>query len=142
MATSIREQIAQYIVDNIKNSRYVKSVTREPKLLSELSAMSYPHVLIESANETRSNSSFGDNIRQEADIDFLINIVVSGADKDSQRNLIIQAIEDELQTDSTFGGLVFDSLVTDVRIREIDQVDPYATAAIVYRVRYYYNRKS
>ena len=137
---SSREAITQYIVDKIAEVRYVKSVTREPKSLEELSRNSFPHVLVETANEARDNSSFGLNIRQQSDLDLLINIVVHGDERDSQRNLILEAIERKLHEDSTLGGLAMDSLVTRIQIREIAEADPYATAAMVYTVRYYYNR--
>lgn len=137
---SSREAITQYIVDKIAQVRYVKSVTREPKSLEELSRNSFPHVLVETANEVRDNSSFGQTIRQQADLDLLINIVVHGEDRDSQRNLILEAVERKLHEDSTLGGLAMDSLVTRIQIREIAEADPYATAAMVYTVRYYYNR--
>ena len=97
-------------------------------------------MLVESANEVRDVASFGETIRHVADIDFLINCVVMGKDRDSQRNLILQAIEEKLQSDSTLEGLVYDSYVSQIQIREIEEADPYATAAMIYTVRYYYDR--
>ena len=137
---SKREDIAKRIVAAIDEVRYVKSVTREPKALSEISKQAFPHVLVESANEVRDVASFGETIRHVADIDFLINCVVMGKDRDSQRNLILQAIEEKLQSDSTLEGLVYDSYVTQIQIREIEEAEPYATAAMIYTVRYYFDR--
>lgn len=137
---SKREDIAKRIVDTVKAVRSVKSVTREPKALSEVSRTGFPHVLIESANETRDVASFGETIRHVADIDFLINIVVQGKDRDSQRNKLLEAIEIALQTDATLQGLVYDSYVTQISIREIEEADPYATVAMVYTVRYFFDR--
>lgn len=137
---SKRETIAKYIVENIDKVRSVKTVTREPKSLDELSKSAYPHVLVESANEVREVSSYGDNVRVQADIDFLINIVVTGKDRDSQRNLLLDAIEQALQADTTMGGVCYDSQVSEIQIREIEEAAPYATAAMIYTVRYFYTR--
>lgn len=137
---SKREDIATQIVKSLKTVRAVKSVTREPKRIDELSRASFPHVLVESANEIRDVSSFGQTVRHQADIDFLINIVVMGKDRDSQRNNILAAIEETLQADATLAGLVHDSYVTQIQIREIEEAEPMATAAMIYTVRYYYDR--
>lgn len=137
---SKREDIASYIIDQVKAVRVVKTVTREPKSLDELSRASFPHVLVESANEVRDVSSFGDGVRVQADIDFLLNIVVSGKDRDKQRNVLLDAIEQKLQADPTLGGNCYDSQVTQIQIREIEETSPYATVAMIYTVRYFYNR--
>lgn len=137
---SKREAIAARIVESIDEVRYVKTVTREPRALTELSRQAYPHVLVESANEVRDIASFGETVRHVADIDFLINCVVYGENRDQQRNLLLQAIEEKLQSDATLAGLVYDSYVTQIQIREIEEADPYATAAMIYTVRYYYDR--
>ena len=137
---SKREEIASRIVETLKTVRAVKTVTREPRALTELSKTAFPHVLVESANEARDISSFGETVRHVADIDFLINCVVKGRDRDQQRNNVLEAIETALQADATLEGLVFDSYVTQIQIREIEEADPYATAAMIYTVRYYYDR--
>lgn len=137
---SKREDIAKRIVEVIDSVRSVKTVTREPKSLEELSRAAFPHVLVESANEVRDVASFGETIRHVADIDFLINTVVMGKERDSQRNLVLQAVEEKLQADPTLAGLVHDSYVTEIQIREIEEAEPYATAAMLYTVRYYFDR--
>lgn len=138
---SSREKIAQYVVDHINEVRYVKSVTREPQSVDELAKTSFPHVLVETADETRSDYTMDSGqIVREATIEFLINIVVHGDNRDSQRNLIIEAIERKLEEDRTFGGLCFNSGSTEILTREIDSAEPYATGAIIYSVTYHYDR--
>lgn len=137
---SKREAIASYIIEQLQAIRSVKTVTREPKALEELSKTSFPHVLIESANEVRDVSSYGDGVRVQADIDFLINIVVMGADRDKQRNALLDAVERKLQADPTLGGNCYDSQVTQIQIREIEESSPYGTVAMIYTVRYFYTR--
>jgi hypothetical protein len=50
---SIRESITAHIVSQIDAITDVKTCTREPKVLSDLAATSFPHILVESANERR-----------------------------------------------------------------------------------------
>lgn len=135
---SNRETIAKYIVDQLSEIRYIKSITREPRSIDELASTSYPHVLIETADETRSDYTMDDE--RTATIEFLINVVVQGKDRDSQRNLIFEAIERKLEEDRTFGGVVFNSGVVEVITREIDSAEPYATGAIVYSATYHYDK--
>lgn len=138
---SKREEIAEYIATKIAEVRYVKSVTRQPKTLDQVARSDFPHVLIETANETRSNSSFGNTIRQEAELDLLINCVVMGANIDSQRNMIAEAVEKKLHEDATLGGRCFDSYVSEVAVSNTADNEPYGTIAVIYTVKYYYDRK-
>jgi len=139
---SKREEIAKYITQKIDEVRYVKSITRQPKTLDEVARSDFPHVLVETANETRENSSFGSTIRQTSTLDFLINVVVRGNDLDQQRNLVLEAIEQKLHEDATLDGKAFDSYVSEVVISNTGETDTYGTIAMVYTVIYYYDRKS
>lgn len=138
---SNREAIAVYMIDKLSEIRYVKSITREPKSVDELARTAFPHLLVETADESREDYTMesGTAVR-EATIEFLINIVVHGTDRDSQRNLIFEAIERKLEEDRTFGGLLFNSGVTEVLTREIDSAEPYGHGAIVFSATYHYDR--
>lgn len=137
---SIREDIANHIVTQIGAITEVKTATREPTDIAQLAVTSFPHVLVESANETRENSSIGDAPRQEATIDFLINVVVHSNNRDSDRNSILEKIEEKLALDSTLGGNASDSYTSEVVIREIAETKPYGQAALVYTAKYYHAR--
>lgn len=137
---SKREDIANHIVTQIGTITQVKTVTREPKDLAQLAVTSFPHVLVETANETRETISFGDGVRREATMDFLINVVVHGNNRDTDRNLIMELIEEKLDLDVTMGGDASDSGTSEVIIREIAETAPFGQAAIVYTVKYYYPR--
>ena len=139
---SIRENIASHIVTQINAITGVKTVTREPTDIAQLAVTSFPHVLVESANETRENSSIGSAPRQESTIDFLINVVVHGNNRDSDRNSIIEKIEEKLALDTSLGGNASDSYTSEVIIREIGETKPYGQAALVYTAKYYHNRGS
>ena len=139
---SIRENIASHIVTQINAITGVKTVTREPTDIAQLAVTSFPHVLVESANETRENSSIGTAPRQESTIDLLINVVVHGNNRDSDRNSIIEQIEEKLALDTSLGGNASDSFTSEVIIREIGETKPYGQGALVYTAKYYHNRGS
>jgi len=139
---SIRENIASHLVTQINAITGVKTVTREPTDIAQLAVTSFPHVLVESANETRENSSIGSAPRQESTIDFLINVVVHGNNRDSDRNSIIEKIEEKLALDTSLGGNASDSFTSEVIIREIGETKPYGQGALVYTAKYYHARGS
>ena len=137
---SKREDIASHIVTQIGTITQVKTVTREPKDLAQLAVTSFPHVLVETANEVRETISIGDSPRREGTIDFLINVVVHGDNRDTDRNDIMERIEEKLDLDTTMGGNAADGGVSEIIIREIGETAPFGQSAIVYTVKYYYER--
>lgn len=137
---SKREDIASHIVTQIGTITQVKTVTREPKELAQLAVTSFPHVLVETANEVRETISIGDSPRREGTIDFLINVVVHGDNRDTDRNDIMERIEEKLDLDTTMGGNAADGGVSEIIIREIGETAPFGQSAIVYTVKYYYGR--
>ena len=137
---SKREDIASHIVTQIGTITQVKTVTREPKDLAQLAVTSFPHVLVETANETRATISSGSTPGREGTIDFLINVVVHGDNRDTDRNDIMERIEEKLDLDTTMGGRAADSGVTEIIIREIGETAPFGQSAIVYTVKYFYRR--
>jgi hypothetical protein len=137
---SKREDIVAEIVTQVGNATGVQTVTREPKALEELAVPSFPHVLVETANEVRTHASIGGTPRRVSDLDVLLNINVYGANRDQSRNTIIDAIETQLDLDPTLNGNCFDCQVTEVSIREIAESAPYGQAVMVLTVRYFYER--
>jgi len=137
---SIREDITAHIVSQIGAITEVKTVTREPKVLTELATTSYPHVLVESANERREDSSFGNEVRRKATMDIILNVVVYSNNRDQSRNDIMEKIEEKLALDPTLGGTAINSGTSEIVIREIGETAPYGQAAIIYTVEYYYTR--
>jgi len=137
---SNRENIVAEIVTQIGNATGVQTVTREPKALEELATSSFPHVLVETANETRTHASIGGTSRRVSDLDVLLNIVVYGNNRDQSRNTIIDAIETQLELDPTLNGNCYESQIAEVSIREIAESAPYGQAVMVLAVRYFYDR--
>tara|TARA_R100000426_G_scaffold87119_1_gene70437 strand:+ start:43 stop:468 length:426 start_codon:yes stop_codon:yes gene_type:complete len=139
---SKRENITAHIVSQISAISDVKSVTREPKVITELAATSFPHVMIETANEEREDFSFGNEIRRKATMDVLINVIVYSNNRDQSRNEILEKIEEKLALDTTLGGNALNSKTSEIIVREVGETAPYGQAAIVYTVEYYYTKGS
>jgi len=137
---SKREDIAAHIVTQLGTVAQIKTVTREPTDLTQLATTSFPHVLVETANETREDISFSGAVRRESTMDFLINIVVHGNNRDTARNSIMELIEEKLSQDVTMGGNASNSGTSEILIREIAETAPFGQAAIVWTVKYYYTR--
>lgn len=140
--SSSRESIVSHVVSEINSIASIKKVTRDPVDLTELSRESFPHVYVETANERRENASFGDEVRRVADLDILLNLVVHGANRDSSRNTQLEAIEQKLMEDVTLGNRCYECTVDEILIREIGETEPYGQAAMVLRVRYFYERSN
>ena len=137
---SIREDITAHIVSQIGAITEVKTVTREPNVLTELATTSYTHVLVASANERREDSSFGNEVRRKATMDIILNVVEYSNNRDQSRNDIMEKIEEKLALDPTLGGNAINSGTSEIVIREIGETAPYGQAAIIYTVEYYYTR--
>lgn len=139
---SKREDITAHIASQIDAITEVKTVSREPKALTELAATAFPHVLVETANERRTDSSYGNEIRRKATMDVIINVVVYSNNRDQTRNTIIELIEEKLALDTTLGGDAINSGTSEIVIREIGETAPYGQAAIILQVEYFYTRGS
>jgi hypothetical protein len=137
---SKREDIVAHIVTQITSITDIKKVTRDPIDITQLSRESFPHVLIETANESRENASFGSEVRRVAELDVILNVIVMGNNRDQKRNTAIEQIEEKLMEDSTLGGNATDCQLLEVVIREIGESDPYGQAAMVFRCQYFYSR--
>lgn len=137
---SKREDIIGHIVTELTGLAAVKTVTREPKEIGELSPQSFPHVLIEAANESREDASFGSGVRRVSNMEVILNGIVHGADRDSKRNTLIDAIETQLALDTSLGGNAYNSQITDIEIREIAETAPYGQVAMVLQVQYFYDK--
>jgi hypothetical protein len=142
---SKRELIAQNIVSTLKNQTTYRFglVTREPQRdIEDLAKTSFPCAVIESANETREDiSQGGTDITRMSDAEYSIMVyVMSGRrDLDTQRNEIIQAVEELLDADRTRGG---NALFTELIAVESDDgaQSPIVSMRLTVLVRYCYTR--
>ena len=137
---SKREDIAVDIVKALKaiTSPRLGMVTREPIVISEISRQAIPAVYVESADEEREQLTSG-NARLGR-ISYNLDILVASDMRDTDRNKLVEAIEEKLEADVRRGGLALDGEVTIVEVIDPGEAVPYATMRIVYLVTYRYER--
>lgn len=137
---SKREDIAVNIVQTLLAMTAVRlgKVTREPIIIAELSRQALPAVFVESADEQREQLTAGSG--RLGTINYNLDILVAGDTRDSDRNHIVEAIEEALETDVRRGGNALDGEVITVEVIDPGEAVPYATMRLVYQVTYRYER--
>ena len=142
---SKRELIAQNIVATLKNQKVYRFglVTREPQRdIEDLAKTSFPCAVIESANETREDITQGgaDIVRMsDAEYSIMVYVMAGRRDLDTQRNEIIEAVEELLDVDRTRGG---NALYTELTAVESDDSaqSPIVSMRLTVLVKYCYTR--
>jgi sulfate adenylyltransferase subunit 1 (EFTu-like GTPase family) len=152
---SVREDIAQNITSQLGDiiSPAVAVVTRNNVATSSLSIQQFPAIIILSGSETKEDATMVQNRGTTTtgtvfgEIDFTINAFVRSSNStltlndnlDTQRNDLIEAIEEKLAADRTRGGNALNAYITDVAV-DAGNLFPLAQAIITYRVEYKYTR--
>lgn len=140
---SLREDIASDIVTTLRavtTPVNIKYVTREPFDFQKLSNAQFPAILVQSASETREDSTIGSSsVTRRGQIDYELIGYVKSTAIDSARNNLIEAIEEALDDDRTRGGLALDTQVIGI---ETDQgsIDPIGGIIVTVRVMYNFTR--
>ena len=145
MSTSLRQQIADYIVDRLREIEdpQPKLVTKEPFEVSEIAITQFPALLVTARQEDRTTVTLGapSTGRRTGTIRFDIRAYVRGTDLDQRRNTLLEAMEEALETDRYLGLKaqgVMDSQI--IRIEIVDRQPPLAEMLIELEVRYSYLR--
>jgi len=135
--SSKREQIVNEIYNTLKNQRTVKLgvVKRDPVIADELPRTGFPAVSIESTNEDRIPLAAG---LYESTMEVELVIYVNGANRDTQRNEVIDSVETKLLNSVEVKALVSDIYVTRIENIENGEASPYASTKLVFEVRYCY----
>jgi hypothetical protein len=142
---SLRQQIIEKIetaVREVEEPR-VSFVTREPFNVLEIAITQFPAVLITFIEENRSTITMGQTNFGRRQGEILVNLrcYVRGNELDSKRNLLLEAIEEQLEKNRNFD--LQSSGVTDMqvtRIEVIERMPPLAEFLIEVTVRYNYLR--
>jgi hypothetical protein len=145
MAQNLREQIAENIVEVLKELTDPRPVlvTREPFVAQELAITQFPAILITATTENRETITMGapGAGRRRGDITFTLRGFVRGNELDRQRNDLIEAIEEALDSDryrSLSASGVIDSQIVAIEI--IERQPPLAEFSIDFLVTYNYLR--
>ena len=148
--SSLREKIAENLAETLSNtkdsaeSKYrLSKVVRDPVIIEDLAKTSLPLVFIESADEIREDISMGGrSVTRQGTIEFYLHLYVKGETRDTQRNGLIQTIEDAVDTDRTRGGNALDTQVTEIELIETGESAPYASIRMIVECTYCYTRGS
>jgi len=147
MAQNLRQQIAENIVEVLKEIEdpRVVFVSREPVVIQEMAITQFPAIFLQPTIEDRETITMGapGAGRRLGTIEYSIRGYVRGVELDRQRNDLIEAIEEALDSDryrTLINSGVIDSQITRVEI--IDRQPPLAEFVLTYQVRYNYLRGS
>jgi len=137
---SLRNDIADNIVKTIKEITDPRPVlvTREPFDVEKLAITQFPAVMVNSGNEERDDF---DMSFRSGTIEYTLRCFVRGAAEiDRQKNDLIEAISEGLETDRRRGtnnpGMT--TMVATVEV--VDRLPPLAEVIITVQVRYRYRK--
>lgn len=137
---SLRNDIAVDIVKTIKELTDPRPVlvTREPFDVEKLAITQFPAIMVNSGNEVRDDF---DMVYRSGTIDYTLRCFVRGAAEiDRQKNDLIEAISEGLETDRRRGtnnpGVT--TMVATVEV--VDRLPPLAEVIITVQVRYRYRK--
>ena len=141
--SSRRELIVQDIVDALKNQQTVRlgTVTRDPGIeIQDLANTAFPAVIVESGAETRESiTQMGRSQQRQAVMSVNISVWInSNARADSQRNSLIEAIEELLDLDPTRGGNALDTQLTEIETGT--DTAPYSSMNMIFTIPYVYTK--
>lgn len=133
-----RENIINHCYELLKSMRSVRlgKVERDPIIPEELARTAFPAAYFETADEEITEITYG--LRTSV-ISLHVNIYVSGQQRDTQRNTVVEAIEKTLMADRRLGGLVSDIALTNVETINLGEAAPYASYRLVFTIEYCYN---
>jgi hypothetical protein len=142
---SVRENIANDIIAVLEAATdpvQIKFVTRQPADTVDLSDKQYPAVFVRTGQEDRTDESMNSSTSRFGRIDYTITGFVKAEGElnmDTERNRLIETIEEALEVDRKRNNLCMNSLITNVTTDEGDQF-PVARIDINYQVLYKYTR--
>ncbi len=144
---SIRETTAENILQALKDIEDPRPVlvTREPFEVTELAITQFPALLVQQTTETRETITMGlpNQGRRRGQMTFEVRGFVRGTELDTKRNLLIEAVEDALDSDRYLGQQnqgVLDTQITEIEI--VPRLQPLAEFRMVVLVTYNYLRGS
>jgi hypothetical protein len=135
---SKRENILADIAKRLKGQRTVKlgRVERDPIDPNELPKTAFPAVYIETVDEVIDALAVS-NLRMST-MDVGVVLIVGGKERDKQKNVAIDAIEDTLMEDMTLNGNAKHIGLTRVETISIGESAPFATCRMTFTVEFCY----
>lgn len=133
-----RESIVSKVHELLKAQRSVKlgKVARDPIIPEELPKTGFPAAYIETTDEFIEQLAFGS--QREATMNVNVVLFVSGANRDKQRNIATEAIEQTLMADRTLDNNCRDCSLVTIETIEVGEGAPYASCRLVFEIKYCY----
>lgn len=137
---SKRESIAANLVTTIDGISSIALVTREPFDFTKLSNAQFPAVIVQTSEENREDVTIGGStIKRIGTIDYKLIGYVKGVTIDTDRNALIESLEEALDADRTRGGYALDTQVITVETDE-GAIAPIGGVLLTVRVSYNFTR--
>ena len=127
----------------LKAQRSVKLgvVQRDPIDPDQLAKTAFPAVYLETSDEeivdiTMTMGTLG--LQREGTMEVDLVLLIGGRERDTQRNIAVEAIENTLMADRSLDGTVEDIRLSRVETVQIGQSAPFASCRMVFTIEYCY----
>ena len=138
-----REDIMVSVMDLLKAQRSVRLgvVQRDPIDPNELAKTAFPAVYLETSDEeivdiTMTMGTLG--LQREGTMEVDLVLLIGGRERDTQRNIAVEAIENTLMADRSLDGTVEDIRLSRVETVQVGQSAPFASCRMVFTIEYCY----
>ena len=141
-----REDIVSKCLKLLKAQRSVKigKVQRDPIDPNELPKTAFPAIYLETSDEEIIDvavmQASNGTVRQGT-LELNVILIVGGMQRDKQRNIAVEAVENTLMADRTLGSLVEDISLTRVETVTAGESAPFASCRMVFEIEYCYQIK-
>jgi|TARA_R110001632_G_scaffold149370_1_gene266777 hypothetical protein len=139
-----REQITSKIVELLKAQRSVRfgKVERDPVDPSELAKTAFPALYVETTDEDIEDIAMGggtaNNPLRMGSMEVAVVLLIGGKQRDTQKNIAVEAAENTIMSDRTLDGTVEDIRLTRVEAVVIGESAPFTTCRMIFTVEYCY----
>tara|TARA_R110001606_G_scaffold120134_1_gene251667 strand:- start:2404 stop:2844 length:441 start_codon:yes stop_codon:yes gene_type:complete len=138
-----REDIMVSIMTLLKAQRSVKLgvVQRDPIDPDQLAKTAFPAVYLETSDENIEDISMtmgSVGLMREGIMEVDLVLMIGGRERDTQRNIAVEAIENTLMADRSLDGTVEDIRLSRVETVQVGQSAPFASCRMVFTVEYCY----
>lgn len=137
-----RELIVKDVIDTLKSADnpMFGLVTRDNFEPAQLSRQQFPAIYIATANETRADlTQGGTSGTREGLLEITFVVWVNGSNIDTQRNDVIERIEEAIDVDRTRDGNAMWTQVRDITV-DFEIVEPFGKVEITTEIYYTYTR--
>ena len=138
-----REDILVEVVKLLKAQRSVRLgvVERDPIDPNQLAKTAFPAVYIETTDEeitdiTMTMGSTG--LERMGELEIAVILIIGGRERDTQRNIAVEAIENTLMEDRTLTNTVEDIRLSRVETVTTSESAPFASCRMVFTTEYCY----